>query len=53
MTTYKVKTETGFRGYAKGDEFDAELDPWLEEQAVEQGQIEVVKPKGKKEEQGG
>ena len=50
MTTYKVTTPTGFRGYAEGEEFEAELEPFLEERALEQGQIEVVK---KNEEKGG
>ena len=51
MSTYKVTTST-FRGYAEGEEFEAELDPFLEEQAVEQGQIEVVKKTKKEKEHG-
>jgi hypothetical protein len=42
-TTYKVVGTTYFRGYAPGEEFDAELDPDVERRAKERGSIRVVK----------
>lgn len=43
MTTYRVTAETGFDGHQQGEEFDADLEPFLEENALEQGWIEIVK----------
>ncbi len=48
MTTYKVTAETGFDGHQLGDEFDADLDPELEERALERGSIQIVKGTRKK-----
>jgi hypothetical protein len=43
MTVYKVTAKTGYRGYAEGDEFDAELTPDEERRAKARGSIRVVK----------
>ena len=43
MTKYKVTAETGFGEHKQGDEFEAELDPELEQRAIERGSIEIVK----------
>ena len=44
MTTYKV-TGKSFGPHRHGDEFEAELDPGLEQRAKDRGQIRVVKRK--------
>lgn len=51
-TTYKVTAATGFRGYAEGEKFEAELSEDEERRAIERGSIRVLKrpddkPKGK------
>ena len=49
-TKYKVTAETGFDGRKLGEEFEADLDPELEERVLERGTIEIVgKAKPKKE----
>ena len=50
MTTYRVTAETGFDGHQMGDEFDADLDPDLEDRAIERGSVEIVKGTKKKKE---
>ena len=49
--TYKVIAAQGYAGHAEGEEFEAELDPFLEKWAKDQGLIEPVK-KGKEKEGG-
>lgn len=54
-TTYKVKAAGGFRNYAKGAEFEADLDPFIEQWAIDQKLIEPVtkgKEKGKEKADG-
>lgn len=41
-TTYKVTAKTGYRGYAEGEEFQANLTPEQEERAKARGSIRVV-----------
>ena len=41
--TYKVTAATGFDGRPEGEEFEAELEPELEQRAVERGSITIVK----------
>jgi len=41
-TTYKVSGNVPFMDHQPGEEFEAELDPELEERALERGSIEVV-----------
>jgi hypothetical protein len=43
VTTYKVTARTGFRGYAEGEEFEADLSEAEERRAKERGSIRVVK----------
>ena len=43
MTTYKVTGHTPFLGCKPGEEFEAELDPELEQRAKERGSIRVLK----------
>jgi hypothetical protein len=43
MTTYKVTAATGFDGHQEGEEFEADLEPFLEDHALKQGEIEIVK----------
>lgn len=52
MTTYRVTAVTGFEEHQLGDVFDADLDPELEERALERGQLEKAKPGDKKPEEG-
>jgi hypothetical protein len=42
-TTYKVVGSTYFRGYAPGEEFEAELTEEQERRAKERGSIRVIK----------
>jgi hypothetical protein len=42
-TTYKVIGSTYFRGYAPGEEFDADLSEEQERRAKDRGSIRVVK----------
>ena len=42
-TTYRVSGGTPFNDYQPGDEFEADLEPFLEENALERGWIEIVK----------
>jgi hypothetical protein len=42
-TTYKVVGSTYFRGYAPGEEFNADLTEEQERRAKERGSIRVVK----------
>jgi hypothetical protein len=49
-TTYKVTGLTPFDDHQPGEEFDADLDPDLEERAIERGSIEIVKGTPKKKE---
>lgn len=48
MKTYKVTAKTGFRGYAEGDEFQAELTEAEERRAKDRGSIRVVKAEPEK-----
>src|SRR4029077_11166479 len=41
-TTYKVTGPTAFMDHQPGETFEADLDPDLEERALERGSIEVV-----------
>ena len=51
--TYKVIAAQGYAGHAEGEEFEAELDPFLETWAKDQKLIEpVTKTKGKEKEGG-
>jgi hypothetical protein len=49
-TKYKVLWPTGFEDHAEGEEFEADLEPELEERVLERGQLEIVSGKAKKEE---
>jgi len=49
-TTYKVTGEVPFDIYQPGETFEAELDPELEERALERGSIEVVGGRTRKKE---
>ena len=52
MTTYKVTGATPFNDVQPGEEFDADdLDPEVEERALERGSIEIVKGKRQKKEE--
>lgn len=42
-TTYKVTAATGFRGFAEGETFEAELPEDVERRAKERGSIRVLK----------
>lgn len=48
MTRYKVTAATGFDGRQLDEEFEADLDPDLEERALERGSIEIVEGAAKK-----
>ena len=50
-TTYTVTGSTPFDDHQPGETFEAELDPELEERAIERGSIVKGKPKQKKEEE--
>jgi hypothetical protein len=50
MTTYRVTGPTPFMGYRPGETFDADLDPELEQRAVERGSIKKTTAKKQKEE---
>ena len=41
-TTYKVTGNVPFMDHQPGEEFEADLDPELEERALERGAIEVA-----------
>jgi hypothetical protein len=43
--TYEVTTETGYEGRPLGATFEADLDPFIEETAIEQGWIKPVTKK--------
>jgi hypothetical protein len=47
MTKYVVTAATGFREHKQGDEFEADLDPELEQRAIERGSIKPVNTKAK------
>jgi hypothetical protein len=49
-TTYKVTGSTPFGNHQPGETFEAELDPELEQRALERGAIEVVRTTAKKKE---
>jgi hypothetical protein len=50
VTLYKV-TGKSFQSYEHGDEFEADLDPGLEQRAKARGQLRVVKRKPQPEEE--
>jgi hypothetical protein len=52
VTKYVVTAATGFGKHKQGDEFEADLDPGLEQRAIARGSIKPVntKPKAKKKE---
>ena len=58
MTVYKVTAQTGYRGHAEGEEFEADLTEDQERRAKARGSIRVVKrdddakPKGKVKDDG-
>jgi hypothetical protein len=43
VTLYKVTGNTGFLGYAPGEEFEADLGPDVERRAKARGAIRVLK----------
>ena len=49
MTTYKVIGSTAFQDHQPGDEFEAELDPFIEQWAKDNGYIEPVSKSKRKE----
>ena len=50
-TTYTVTGSTAFDDHQPGETFEADLDPELEERALERGSIVKGKPKKEKEEE--
>ncbi len=50
-TTYKVTGPTGFAGHKPGETFEADLDPQLEQRALERGSIKKVPAKKPKEQE--
>jgi hypothetical protein len=50
MTAYKVTGPTAFMGHPPGEEFEADLDPALEERALDRGSIRKTHHKKKEEE---
>jgi hypothetical protein len=50
-TTYTVTGSTPFDDHQPGETFEADLDPDLEERALERGSIVKGKPPKKKEEE--
>ena len=50
-TTYKVTGPAAFMDHQPGETFEADLDPELEERALERGSIEVVRKTAKKKEE--
>jgi hypothetical protein len=50
-TTYTVTGSTAFDDHQPGETFEADLDPDLEERALERGSIVKGKPAKKKEEE--
>ena len=50
-TKYKVTGPVAFDEHPPGEEFEAELDPDLEERALERGSIEIVSGQRKKKEE--
>ena len=51
-TTYKVTGPVPFDVYQPGETFEAELDPELEERALERGSIEIVGGRTTKKKEG-
>jgi hypothetical protein len=46
--TYVVTADTGYDGHAKGETFEADLEPFLEQTALEQGWIKSATKKEEK-----